>query len=356
MNAWIAQRGRFAAPEFVLTGRPRPWTIVDSLLWGKMMGLWLSGNWRTEVERLALAAGQPRSKIDALWPPAPNVLPQDAANFAQEVSAPAPAASSPAPANPALAVAATTTLAWMRHFPQPFTQPNQASNEWAVAGSHTASGRPLLAGDPPVYLGFDFPSLWYLVRIDTPEGTLAGATAPGLPFLVIGRNNRVAWTFTSNGAAVQDVFIEHRTADGRGYETPDGPRPFVMRTERIPVAGHPDVLFTFAATRHGPIVGTTPDGQGLLAVEMANLAPHDTDADGLLMLNRAQSVNNAGVAAAHITSPVQNLLAADTAGNMGLFTTGRVPIRKAGDGAWPVDGADGLPRLDRPGRRPRASA
>ena len=75
---------------------------------------------------------------------------------------------------------------------------------------------------------------------------------------------------------------------------------------------------------------------------MANLAPHDTDSNGLLLLSQAQSVADAGIAAAQITSPVQNLLVADTADHIGFFTTGRVPIRRAGDGAWPVDGADGL--------------
>jgi len=325
VNAWISQRGRFAAPEFILLGRPAPWTIPDSLLWGKMMGLWLSGNWRLELERLALSAQQPRNKIDALWPPIHGIAQEEAALASPDSS---------------LAAAATGTLGWMRHFPQPFTLPAQASNEWAVAGARTASGKPLLAGDP--HLAFGFPSLWYLVRIDTPEGTLAGATAPGIPFMVIGRNSHIAWTFTTTGAAVQDVFIEHPTLNGTGYETPTGPQPFITRIEHIPVRGQADTRLTITETRHGPIIGTTPDGKSLLSVEMANLAPHDTDSNGLLLLSQAQSVADAGIAAAQITSPVQNLLVADTADHIGFFTTGRVPIRRAGDGAWPVDGADGL--------------
>jgi len=323
VNTWIARRGRFAAPEFVFFGRPSPWTISDSLLWGKLMGLWLSGNWRTEVERLALSATLSPAKIDSLWPANSDLVPEDA-----------PIAS------PSLAAAASGTLLWMRHFPESFTQPALASNEWVVAGRRTASGLPLLAGDP--HLAFGFPSLWYLARIDIPGGSLAGATAPGTPFMIVGHNDHVAWTFTATGAAVQDVFIEHRTADGREYETPNGPKPFITRIERIAVAGHRDVLLTVLETRHGPVIGTTPDGRELLAVEMANLAPHDTDADGLLMLNRANSVADVGVASGKISSPVQNLLAADTAGHIGFFTTGRVPIRRAGDGTWPVDGADGL--------------
>jgi penicillin amidase len=323
VNAWIAQRGRFAAPEFVVFGRPPPWTVTDSLLWGKTLGLWLSGNWRVEVERLALSATMPEQKIDSMWPPDTGLVPEQAALT-----------------TPGLAAAAAGSLRWMRHFPEPFTQPQLASNEWAVSGAHTASGKPLLAGDP--HLGFGFPSLWYLAKIETPSGTLAGATAPGTPFMVIGHNDHVAWTFTDTGAAVQDVFIEHPAADGKEYQTPDGPRQFITRTERIAVAGHADVLLSVRETRHGPVIGATPDGHALLAVEMANLQPDDTDADGLLLLNRAASVADAEAAAQKITSPVQNLLAADTAGHIGFFTTGKVPIRKAGDGRWPVDGADGL--------------
>lgn len=320
VNAWIAQRGRLAAPEYLLLGRPRPWTITDSLLWGKMIGLWLSGNWQTEIARLAVAGQAPRAKIDALWPAVPGMLPEDADA-----------------GTPGLRRAALAVLRWMRVFPEPFTEPRQASNEFAVSAARSATGAPLLAGDP--HLGFEFPSLWYLVRIDTPYGVLAGATAPGLPFLVIGHNRKIAWTFTTTGADVQDVFIEHPGPDGKTYATPDGQQPFKTRIERIHVRGQKDVVLTVRITRHGPVIGETADGD-LLAVEMANLAPGDTDADGMLALNRAGSLGDVARAAALLTSPVQNLLAAD-ARHIGFFTTGRVPIRKSGNGAWPVDGADG---------------
>jgi penicillin amidase len=323
VNAWIDRRGRLAAPEFVFLGKPPHWTVVDSLLWGKTMGLWLSGNWETELGRLALSARLPRAKIDSLWPAAGPTLPTDA-SLAYPTGA---------------AAAAREALTWIRHFPQPFTQPAQASNGWAVSGGHTASGSPLLAGDP--HLALNFPGLWYLARIDTPEGVLAGATVPGLPFLLIGHNDHVAWTFTSTGADTQDIFIEHVTADGQHYETPDGPQPFIKRREIIHVRGRPDDVLTVLGTRHGPVIGDGPSPHTVLVVEMGNLAPHDTDADGLLRLNQARWVSDAGLAAAKITSPVQNLLTADTAGNIAFYTTGRVPIRKSGDGAWPVDGADG---------------
>lgn len=322
VNAWIAEHGRFSGLEFVAFGAPRPWTPVDSLLWGKTMGLYLSGNWRTELARLSLAGTLPQATIDELWPvTSANGRPQAVLSN-----------------DPALARLATTLATALPRFPEAFTLPATASNEWAVDGTHTQGGAPLLAGDP--HLGFSLPGIWYLARIETPERVLVGATAPGVPFLVLGHNGRIAWTFTTTGADVQDLFVETAGPDGT-YLTPDGSRPFVTRDERIHVRGQPDEVITIRETRHGPVVSDLVAPQGpVLALAMANLAPGDTAASGLLALNAAGSVSEAGQAAPLISSPVQNLLVADRDG-IGLFVTGRVPIRRAGDGGAPAPGADG---------------
>ncbi len=319
VNAWIDLKGRFAAPEFLVLGAPRPWQAVDSLLWAKTMGLWLSMNWRQELSRQRLAGRVPAAVLDQLWPRQPDVPAPDAMN--QPLTRFARAAARLASVLPA--------------FPAPFTLPRSASNEWAVDGRHTATGAPLLAGDP--HLAFSFPGIWYLARIDLPGRALAGATAPGVPFLVLGHNGKIAWTFTTTGADTQDIFIETPAGPGK-YQTPDGPRPFIVREERIKVRDQPDTVLMVRETRHGPVISdlVSPDGP-IMAVAMANLQPDDTAAAGLLALNRAATVQQAGAAAAAITSPVQNLLVAD-AKTIGLFVTGRVPIRRSGDGAAPVPG------------------
>ena len=320
VNTWIAARGRFAAPEFLVLGRPQPWTPVDSLLWGKTMGLWLSMNWRQELSRQALAGKVPQQLIDQLWP---------------DQSGPGrPEAALSLPRQFADAVAGLEKV--LPEFPSPFTLPHTASNEWAVDGRHTATGAPLLAGDP--HLAFGFPAIWYLARIDTPDNTLAGATAPGIPGLVIGRNRHIAWTFTTTGADTQDVFIETPVGADE-YQTPDGPKRFAVRQEHIRVRGRADDVLTVRTTRHGPVIS---DLQGrkdgpILAVAMANLVPGDTAATGLFALDQAQTVQQAGEAAAQISSPVQNLLVAD-AHTIALYVTGRIPLRRAGDGAAPVPG------------------
>jgi penicillin G amidase len=319
VNAWIDRKGRFIAPEFLIPGAPEKWVAADSLLWAKTMGLWLSMNWRQELSRQALAGKIPAAMLDQLWPRQPGATAPDA------MKAPLTR----------FASAASRLLAVLPHFPVPYTMPSSASNEWAVDGRHSATGAPLLAGDP--HLAFGFPAIWYLARIDMPGKVLAGATAPGIPFLVIGHNGKIAWTFTTTGADVQDIFIE--TAAGPGeYQTPDGPKPYAVREERINVRGQADVVLTVRETRHGPVVSDLdhPDGP-VMAVAMGNLQPGDTAAAGLLALNRAGTVQEAGAAASVISSPVQNLLVAD-AKTIGLFVTGRVPIRKEGDGSAPVPG------------------
>jgi penicillin amidase len=319
VNAWIEARGRFSAPEFLILGAPEPWQPSDSLLWGETMGMWLSANWRTELSRLSLAGQVPQQKIDELWPPSGGTG-QPEAGIAPSTR---------------YAEAAAALAAVLPRFPAPYTLPGTASNEWAVDGHHSATGAPLLAGDP--HLAFGFPAIWYLARIETPTGVLAGATAPGIPFMVLGHNGHIAWTFTTTGADVQDVFIEAPAGEGQ-YQTPDGPRPFTTRQEVIKVSGQPDQTLTVRETRHGPVVSDLRGGDGpLLAVEMANLAPGNMAAAGLLALNQAQTVEAAGKAATQITAPIQNLLVADK-DSIAFFTTGRIPIRRSGDGSVPVPG------------------
>ena len=309
VNAWIAERGRFAALEFLILGAPEPWRPADSLLWARTMGLYLSGNYRSELARLALRDKIPLKMLEELWPAFPPPPRPDA----RRVTDP-----------PGAAATAEALLNRIPAFPAPYTQPMRASNAWAVDGRWTDTGAPLLAGDP--HLAFGFPSLWYLVRIETPSHVLAGATGPGAPFLILGHNGKIAWTFTTTGADTQDIYLESPDAVVESHE------------EKIRVRGAPDVTITVRATRHGPVISDAdPAAKTILAVAMANLLPNDTSASGLLALNHATSVEDAGRAAATIVAPVQNLMTADRR-TIALFVTGRVPVRRAGDGWAPVPG------------------
>jgi penicillin amidase len=334
VNAWIAAHGRFAAPEFLLLGAPEPWRPSDSLLWAKFMGLWLSGNWRVELDRVRLlAAGLPADRLWDLWPDDETPGRPDLATVEAAVNG------LDAGGHFARLAAAVP------RFPIDAPLPASASNAWAVAPRHSASGGALLANDP--HLGYGAPIQWYLLRIALPGGRfLAGATSPGVPLVVIGRNERLAWGFTTTHSDTQDVFVE-RLAGVDAYATPDGPRPFALREERIAVRGGDEIVLRVRETRHGPVVSDLDAPQGrpdgtVLAVAVANLAPDDTAAAGLLALNRARGVADARAAAALITAPPQNLMIADAEGRIALFLTGRTPVRRDGsDGTLPRPGWDG---------------
>jgi penicillin amidase len=320
VNTWLARRGRFTSAEYLALGTPRPWEPVDCLLWAKAMGLYLSGNWRTELARAGLLANMKPDAIRALWPSSGGPGHPEATLV------------------PGLPATASRLASLLPRFPDPFTLPETASDEWAVDGAHSATGAPLLAGDP--HLGFNLPGIWYLARIDLPDHSLVGATAPGVPFLLLGQNGHIAWTFTNTGADVQDIFIETAAGPDR-YATPDGPKPYETREERIRVSGAPDELLRVRETRHGPVISDLVNPAGpILAVAMANLMPGDHAADGMRQLNLATSVAEAQQAAPRITAPVQNLLVADKT-TIAFFVTGRIPIRRSGDGSLPAPGADG---------------
>jgi penicillin amidase len=321
VNARIAALGRLTAPEFMILGEPEPWKPEHSILWGKVMGLWLSGSWRRDLDRARVAAALPAERLRLLFP-------EDASAGRLDLAV-APLA---------------RILAQVPAFGVDAPLPASASNAWAVAPSRSASGAPILANDP--HLGFQAPILWYLARVELPDGRFrAGATVPGVPAIVIGRNERLAWGITTTHSDTQDVFAERLA--GEGYATPEGPRPFAVREERIAVRGRaePEVL-RVRETRNGPVVSDLDPGAGLpadtvLAVAMANLAPRDTAPDGLLALNRATTLAEARAAAALLTSPPLNLMVAEASGRIAQYLVGRTPIRRSGDGATPVAGWDG---------------
>ncbi|HZH46634.1 MAG TPA: penicillin acylase family protein, partial [Roseococcus sp.] len=336
VNLLIRQRGRFASPEFLPLGTPEPWRPAQSLLWAKTMGLYLSNNWRTEIERASLAARLPPERLWELWPldsspGRPDVLALDGPR-------PAPVRAAEAPALPGVA----TLLAQLPVFGTDAPLPSSASNAWAV--SRGVRGAPILASDP--HLSYGAPVIWYLARIELPERTLRGATSPGVPFVVIGRSHDLAWGFTTTHSDTQDVFIEDEAAVT------------ASREEVIRVRGAPDHRLRIRETRNGPVISDLDPGQGrMLAVRMANLEPNDSAATGLLALNRAASLAEARAAAALIASPPQNLMLADRHGGIAMFLTGRVPIRAEGhDGALPARAApwqgfvpfDALPHAGNP--------
>ncbi len=337
VNAFLADPPGPLPIEFqVLRTEPEPWRPADSLVWGRLMALQLSGNWSSEVLRLRLAERLTLEQIAFLWRPYPANGPIAIGDLAGVPNA-----------------IGGLTAAWGL---QPILPgevlpwrwaPKDASNSWVVAGSHTANGSPILAND--IHLALSQPGEWYLARIETPELTLAGATAPGVPFLIAGHNGHIAWAFTTTHSDTQDLFRE-RSPDGAtdSYETPDGPERFHVREEVIGVRGSDPLAIAVRSTRHGPVISdlrtrrTAPlaDDQAL-ALAWPGLRADDRTADALFAMNRARNWEQFRAALRQFHSPQQNLLYADRAGTIGFIAPARVPLRAQGDGRFPALGWSG---------------
>ena len=213
--------------------------------------------------------------------------------------------------------------------------PVNGSNDWVVSGMHTVTGKPLLSND--MHLGHQMPNLWYEAHLHAGNLDVAGVTLPGMPYVIVGHNQRIAWGFTNVGPTVTDVYIENFNGQG-AYQTPGGWAQPEHRTEVIHVKGKPDVNVDVRITRHGPIVTEIVSG------ETRPLALRWTLYDSLhipfLDVNEAQNWQDFRRAFSQLDAPGQNVVFADVDGNIGYQTTGKVPIRAAGDGSLPVSGAD----------------
>jgi penicillin G amidase len=211
------------------------------------------------------------------------------------------------------------------------------SNNWVVSGQHTVSGKPLLSND--MHLDHQMPNLWYEAHLKTASGDfdVAGVTLPGIPFVIVGHNQRIGWGFTNVGPTVEDDYIEEFNPQGL-YKTPAGWIEPQHRQETIHVKGKPDVILDVVTTRHGPIITE------LLPGETRPIALRWTLQDGMGLVffdvNSAHNWSEFRKAFSNFGAPGQNVMYADVDGHIGYQSTGRVPIRAAGDGSLPVSGSD----------------
>ncbi len=323
VNAYLANRSGPLPPEFILTGAPAPapWQPVDSIGWQTMMAWDLGANWTQELLRMRLAQRLSLAQINEFLPPYPGdpVLPtQDYTTLYRELSG---------TAGQLAAVAAIAPPSYVD---------GMGSNNWVVGGALSETGKPLLANDP--HLGLSAPALWYFAHLSAPGLNVIGATLPGIPTVVLGRNDRIAWGFTNTAPDVQDLFIERINPDnGRQYQTPDGWADFRQRSETIKVKGQPDVTLEVRETRHGPVItGALPiiDKAALdakkyvVAFAWTALRDDDLSLQAGMEFNRAQNWQQFVESARDFGAPQQNMVYADIDGNIGFIAPARVPIRK----------------------------
>ncbi len=326
VNAFLATRHGALPPEFLLLRfAPEPWREADSLAWGKLMALQIDGNYRGELLRAYLARSISPADLAFLYPEYPKGAPTTLAAM--------------------LPVYNRLALGRLYDALPPAVGPHYASNNWVVDGRHSASGKPLLANDP--HLAFGAPGPWYLARLKTPGDDIAGATAAGVPLVVIGHNEHIAWGFTTTTADVEDLFIEKvDPADPSRYLTPDGNAPFLTRRETILVNGTAPAEIVVRATRHGPVLSDvfpaeTADPGYVLALSATFLVPDDRSAEALWEASHATDWPSFKSAWRNFVGPMQNTVYADDRGTIGFIAPGLAPIRKKGDGWMPAPGWTG---------------
>jgi penicillin amidase len=289
VNEFIATHLHNLPVEFTLLGyQPRPWSVVDSLLVCIHMFRDLSTTWRDEiVKRDMMAQGNPE-KVKTLFPIRTGV------------------------------------------------EPLPGSNAWAIAGAHTASGKPLLSNDP--HLQYSLPGIWYMTHLTAPGLDVSGVTVPGLPGVIIGHNQRIAWGITNLGFDVQDLCLENFDERTGRYEFHGRPQQAALEHEIIRAKGRPAVDYPVWVTKQGPVF--VSEGKDRMVLRWSLYEPGLVQYP-ILDIDRAHNWQQFTAALARFPGPGSNFVYADADGNIGYHAAGKLPIRRGYTGDLPVDVSTG---------------
>lgn len=353
------------SPDYVI----EEWTPINSLTWGKAMAWDLRSNLSEEIERAVLLKTLTPQQVKQLFPE----YPQDHPVIVNQIPATSQTAQVATNLNPqtfdfsSLPLDQTQNNASLLDLVLGDWNDGIGSNSWAISGELTDSGMPYLANDP--HLGIQMPSIWYQVGLYCVEKNddcpfqVTGFSFAGVPGVIIGHNEKIAWGLTNVGPDVMDLYIEKVNPDNPNqYEVNGEWVDFDSYEETIQVVGGEAVTVTVRSTRHGPVISdsyyplqnqSTPDDDEfvpfkdragvdlpddyVIALKWTALTP-STPFEAIWGFNKAENWEEFREAAQKFYVPAQNLLYADVEGNIGYQMPGRVPIRKNGDGTLPVPG------------------
>lgn len=404
VNAYLRGRNgkdislEYAALHLTSDYKPEAWTPVDSVSWLKAMAWDLRGNMQEEIDRSLMTSRLGPKQIADLYPEYPYGLHKqivqegryDAATktFEQGGSTGTSVTGTTGSTGTSTSTTGTSTSTTGASTSTTGTSGSSAlrsqlaglynvldgvpaavgvngngigSNSWVVAGSHTITGKPLLANDP--HLSASLPSVWYQMGLHCTTVSAAcpydvtGYTFAGLPGVIIGHNKGIAWGMTNSGVDVTDLYLEKLSGDGYVY---DGKVvPFSARTETIKIAGGGSKKIVVRETKSGPLLSDRDDelvkvgrkatvdtaapdrGDGYgIALRWTALDPGST-MDAVFEIDKATDWNEFRAAARSFDVPSQNLVYADTQGNIGYQLPGKIPTRAQGlDGSIPAPGWD----------------
>ena len=213
----------------------------------------------------------------------------------------------------------------------------KGSNNWAVHGSRSTTGAPILAGD--MHLRLSLPAIWYEVHIVTPSMNVYGVTIPGAPLPIEAFNANLAWAFTNTGSDQIDHVALDVEPGADGYRVDGEVRPFDIVLDTIRVRGAPALVDSLLYSEWGPVVRV--DGEALALRWVAHDSSRTLHA--VWDMVHAQSLEEFDSGLQSWDHPMQNVLYADVAGNIAIRSTGYLPIRRDGDGIGVLDGTRGGP-------------
>lgn len=288
VNEYIDSHRANLPPEFrLLRYQPRPWSMADSIVVALHMYRTLTSSWKDELEKSQMLDGGDASKVAALFP----------IRTGREII--------------------------------------PGSNAWAVAGSRSETGKPILANDP--HLEFSFPSTWYQVHLQGGPMDVIGVSLPGVPTVIVGHNQRIAWGVTNLGFDVQDLYIEKLDVSSGRYLFRGAIEQAKPEVEQIAVKDAPAQTMQTWITRHG--AASINDRGRMLALRWT--ATEQGFQFPFVEINTAKNWTEFRTALKRFPGPGQNFVYADIDGNIGYQATGKLPIRTNYSGDLPVDGSSG---------------
>ncbi|MEO6405514.1 MAG: penicillin acylase family protein [Ferruginibacter sp.] len=337
VNAYINSLSESQLPlEYKLLGfSPQPWTNMRSALFLKYMSYDLSHG-ESDFEMTNARNFFSKEDFDLLYPPIQDsldpIIPKGTVYPALVQSLKIPADADSLYLKNALAVEPNKP------------DPDNGSNNWAVSGTKTKSGFPILCNDP--HLGLNLPSLWYEMQLTTPNFTSYGATFPGSPNIIIGFNDQCAWGFTNGGRDVKDYYeIQFKDDSRKEYFFNGQWMQTNFRIEDIKIARKPDFMDTVAYTVFGPVMfdktysGNRTGNQKNYAVRWKAHDPSN-ELKIFYQLNRAKNYDDYQKAVLHLHNPGQNVVFACKNGDIAIRTQGEWPAKWKGQGDFIMPGTD----------------
>jgi penicillin amidase len=342
VNAYIATLDDATLPiEFkILQYKPREWRPADAVVIGKVLADALSTTWRSDLFRASILQF-PKEKIADLNN---KVTPFDVVLFGTDSKSAAANRRVKIPIVPdALLAQAENDETLRQHSLEMvglYAEQLAASNNWVISGKNTADGKPILANDP--HLAPTAPGIWYLAHLSSPTLRVSGVAIPGVPGIILGHNENIAWGATNVGPDVQDLYYETFNDKGE-YKTSTGWAPSTVRKEVIKVRSNPlktdteNVDFEVIETGHGPVIAQ--DGGKQYALKWTALDPKNTEFEAFYLWNRAKNWEEFKNGLRKYGGAAQNFIYADVKGNIGWYAASKIPIRRVGDGSLPYDGS-----------------